>query len=62
MMNKARFNYHTLLVFFIFLFVIFVTFGPALNAADLYTFIDEEGDSYYTNILGEGRIKVTFSR
>ena len=29
-----------------------------LHAADLYTFIDEEGNTYYTNIPGEGRMRV----
>ena len=44
--------------FFIFIFLVFFAFGPALNAADLYTFIDEEGNTYYTNIPGEGRMRV----
>jgi soluble lytic murein transglycosylase-like protein len=38
--------------------LIFLSFGPALNAADLYTFIDEEGTTYFTNIPGEGRMRV----
>ena len=57
-MNKARFNYHALVAFFIFLFVVFIPFGPPPNAADLYTFTDEEGVAYYTNVPGEGRMKV----
>jgi hypothetical protein len=57
-MNKTRFNYHTLLVFFIFLFVVFIACGPALNAADLYSFMDGEEGIYYTNVPGKGRMKV----
>jgi len=38
--------------------LIFFAFGPALNAADLYTFADEESANYFTNIPGEGRVKV----
>ena len=57
-MNKARFNYYALVAFFIFLFVVFIPFGPPPNAADLYTFTDEEGVAYYTNVPGEGRMKV----
>jgi len=43
---------------FFFIFLVFFAFGPALHAADLYTFIDEEGNTYYTNIPGEGRMRV----
>jgi soluble lytic murein transglycosylase-like protein len=44
---------------FIFIFLVFFAFGPALHAADLYTFTDEEGAAYFTNIQGEGRTRVT---
>jgi soluble lytic murein transglycosylase-like protein len=57
-MNKSRFGYLVLVASFFIVFVIFVAFGPALHAADLYTFIDEEGNTYYTNIPGEGRMRV----
>jgi soluble lytic murein transglycosylase-like protein len=38
--------------------LIFFAFGPALTAADLYRFMDEEGGIYYTNVPGKGRMKV----
>jgi soluble lytic murein transglycosylase-like protein len=41
------------------LFLLPVLFVPAPGAADLYSFTDREGDAYYTNIPGEGRLKVT---
>jgi soluble lytic murein transglycosylase-like protein len=46
---------------FIFLiFTIILSFwGPASNAADLYTFADEESVNYFTNIPGEGRMRVS---
>ena len=44
---------------FIFVFLVFVAFGPFAQAADLYTFTDEEGAAYFTNIQGEGRMRVT---
>ena len=44
--------------FFFFIFLVFFAFEPFLHAADLYTFIDEEGNTYYTNIPGEGRMRV----
>jgi len=46
---------------FIFLiFTIILSFwGPASNAASLYTFADEEGANYFTNIPGEGRMRVS---
>jgi hypothetical protein len=43
---------------FFFVFFVFLAFGPAVKAADLYTFTDEEGATYFTNIPGEGRMKV----
>jgi len=43
---------------FFFVFFVFLAFGPAVKAADLYTFTDEEGVAYYTNVPGEGRMKV----
>ena len=33
--------------------------GPASEAADLYSFTDEEGATYYTNVPGDGRLRVT---
>lgn len=38
--------------------LIFLSSLPAPQAADFYTFIDEEGNTYYTNIPGDGRMKV----
>ena len=43
---------------FILIFLFFITLVPASNAADLYSFTDEEGVTYYTNIPGKGRMKV----
>lgn len=45
------------IIFLIFLILLFLV--DALNAADLYTFMDEEGNTYYTNIPGEGRTRVS---
>jgi soluble lytic murein transglycosylase-like protein len=44
--------------FFFIIFTIFMLSVTTLHAADLYTFIDEEGNTYYTNIPGEGRMRV----
>lgn len=41
------------LIFLVFLFSI-----PAPEAADLYSFMDGEGGIYYTNVPGNGRMKV----
>lgn len=43
--------------YFLVLFLL-LTFVRAPQAADLYTFTDEEGVAYYTNVPGEGRMKV----
>jgi soluble lytic murein transglycosylase-like protein len=44
--------------FFFIIFTILMLSVTTLHAADLYTFIDEEGNTYYTNIPGEGRMRV----
>jgi hypothetical protein len=44
-------------IFYIFV-VFFFVFVSSPQAADLYTFVDEEGGTYYTNIPGNGRVKV----
>lgn len=41
-------------------FLIFLFFLPCSEAADLYTFADEESANYFTNIPGEGRMRVPF--
>ena len=55
-MGTTRFAYNRLVVSFILVFI--VSFAPSAGAADLYSFVDEEGATYYTNIPGEGRVKV----
>jgi len=57
-MDKTKFAYHRCAVFFMLVFIIFISFTPSAKAADLYSFVDEEGATYYTNIPGEGRVKV----
>lgn len=36
-----------------------LTFSSVSDAADLYTFFDDDGNAFYTNIPGEGRINVS---
>jgi soluble lytic murein transglycosylase-like protein len=43
---------------FILTFIIFIAFIHAPQAAELYTFTNEECVTYYTNVPGKGRIKV----
>jgi len=43
---------------FILIFLFFITLVPASNAADLFTFTDEEGATYYTNVPGDDRVRV----
>jgi len=38
--------------------LLFLWPAPGPEAAELYRFADEEGDLYYTNIPGEGRVKI----
>ena len=56
--EKNRFKYLGWAMFFICAFVIFISFVPSPGAADLYSFVDEEGVTYYTNIPGAGRAKI----
>jgi len=57
-MDTTRFAYDRWAVFFILVFIIFISFTPSAEAADLYSFVDEEGAIFYTNISGKGRAKV----
>jgi len=60
--NEWRYRQGRLGIFLKFFFLILflpLTFVPALNAADLYTFTDKEGTAYFTNIPGEDRMRVS---
>jgi hypothetical protein len=63
MLNGWRYCQGQLGIFLKFYFLVLfllLTFVRAPQAADLYTFTDEEGATYFTNIPGEGRMRVTF--
>jgi soluble lytic murein transglycosylase-like protein len=40
----------------------FLMFHPGLAAADLYRFTDKDGNTFYTNTPGDGRVKVALLR
>jgi soluble lytic murein transglycosylase-like protein len=40
----------------------FLMLNPGFVAADLYRFTDQEGNTYYTNTPGDGRVKVALPR
>ena len=48
---------HDMRVLFL-VFLVFLFFAPASAAAEFYCFTDEEGMTYYTNVPGDGRVKV----
>jgi soluble lytic murein transglycosylase-like protein len=56
-MDTNRFGFDRWVVFFTLVFIM-ISFTPSAKAADLYSFVDEEGVTYYTNIPGKGRVKV----
>jgi len=59
--NGWRYRQRQLGIFLKFFFLVLflpLTFLHAPQAADLYTFTDKEGTAYFTNIPGEGRMRV----
>ena len=41
------------------IFLVSLFFAPASAAAEFYCFTGEDGMTYYTNVPGEGRVKIT---
>jgi len=47
--------------FVFFVVAVFFILRPGFSAADLYRFTDQDGNTYYTNTPGDGRVKVALS-